>query len=88
MPIGPLSQRPHLDRAADARGRNPRRQLDRRVEVVGLEEQVAPERLLGLDEGAVGGQRLAVETRTVVAVSGGCIRTSEGVTPGVSLIDW
>ena len=37
-----------------------RGELDRRVEVVGLEEAVAAERLLRLDERAVGGQRLAV----------------------------
>ena len=35
-------------------------ELDRGVEVVGLEEQVAADRLLGLDERAVGGQRPAV----------------------------
>ena len=59
----PLHDRAHLDRAAHARGRDPRRQLDGRVEVVGLEDQVAAERLLGLDERAVGGQRLAVLRR-------------------------
>ena len=37
-----------------------RRELDRGVEVVGLEEQVAAERLLDRDERPVGGQRLAV----------------------------
>ena len=33
----PLHQRPHLDRAAHARGRDPRGELDRRVEIVGLD---------------------------------------------------
>ena len=52
--------RAHLDRAAHAAAGILRGELDRRVEVVGLEEQVAAERLLHLDERAVGGQRLAV----------------------------
>ena len=38
----------------------PRRHLDRGVEIVGLEEEVAAEGLLGLDERAVGGEGLAV----------------------------
>jgi hypothetical protein len=42
----------HLDRATQACRRDPRGQLDRRVEVVGLEQQVAADRLLDLDEGA------------------------------------
>ena len=55
----PLRDRTDLDRAAHAGGGDPRRHLDRRVEVVGLDDAVAVERLLGLDERAVGGQRLA-----------------------------
>ena len=39
---------------------NARGELDRGVEVVGLEEEVAAQRLLDGDERAVGGQRLAV----------------------------
>src|SRR6266487_2134337 len=56
----PLHEWAHLDRAAHARRRDPRGQFDRAVEVVGLEEEVAAERLLGGDERAIGGQRLAV----------------------------
>ena len=57
-----------------------RRQLDRRVEVVGLEEAVAADGLLDLDERAVGGQGLAVlRPARSCAVSGGCI-CSPGVT--------
>ena len=68
----PLHDRPHLDRAAHAGRRDARRELDRGVEVVGLEEQVAAERLLDGDERPVGRQRLArPRPRTVVAVSGG-----------------
>ena len=52
-------------------------ELDRGVEVVGLEEEVAAEGLLDGDERPVRGQRRAVLHRTVVAVSGGCIWTRE-----------
>ena len=54
---------PDLDRAAQPRGRDRRGDRDRRVEVVGLEDEVAAERLLGLDVRAVGGERLAVLRR-------------------------
>ena len=83
----PLHQRAHLDRAAHPGRRDPRGQLDRRVEVVGLEEQVAAERLLGLDERAVGGQRLAVLHPHGRRRLRPAIRTP-GVTPGVSLMPW
>ena len=33
----PLHQRPHLDRAAHPRGRDPRRELERRIEIVHLD---------------------------------------------------
>ena len=45
--------RPHLDRAAHPRGRDPRGELERRVEVVGLDEEVAAEVLLRVDERTV-----------------------------------
>ena len=73
--------RTHLDRAAHPRRRDPRGELDRRVEVVGLEQVVAAEGLLGLRERPVGRQRLPSSTRTVVAVSAGC-SWSPPVTPG------
>ena len=44
--------RADLDRAAHARRRDPRGELDRGVEVVGLEEAVAADRLLDLGERA------------------------------------
>ncbi len=55
-----LDRRPDLDRAAEPRGGNARRELDRRVEVVGLEDEVAAERLLDGDERAVRRQGLPV----------------------------
>ena len=56
----PLGHRAHLDCAAHAGRRHARGELDRGVEVVGLVEEVAAERLLDGDERAVGRQRLAV----------------------------
>jgi len=55
-----LHDRPHLDRAAHARGRDACGKLDRGVEVVGLEQEVAADRLLELNERTVGSERLAV----------------------------
>ena len=62
-----LDQRRTAPRAAAPRpqppepgGRDPRRELERRVEVVGLEQVEAAEDLLGVRERAVGDQRLAV----------------------------
>ena len=66
-----LHQRPDLDRAAQAGGRDPRRQLDRGVEVVGLEQVVAAERLLRLGERPSVVSVLPSSTRTVVAVVAG-----------------
>ena len=69
------------------RRRDAGRQLDRGVEVVRLEHEVAAERLLDRDEGPVGGQRLAV----LDANRRGGLRSVEpcpGVTPGVWLIAW
>ena len=77
----PLHQRPHLDRAAHPRRRDPRGDLDRRVEVVGLDQEEAAQVLLRVDERAVGEQRLPSCTRTVVAVSTGC-SCSPPMTPG------
>ena len=54
------TDRTDLDRAAHAGRGDARGHLDRRVEVVGLEDEAAAEGLLDLDERAVGGQRLAV----------------------------
>src|SRR6187401_2656719 len=56
----PLDQRPHLDRAAHPRRRHPRGDVERRVEVVGLDEAEAAHVLLCVDERAVGEERLAV----------------------------
>ena len=64
IPEDPLDQRsttgrtsiaPPMPRSRDAGG-----QLDRSVEVAGLEQVVATERLLGLDERPVGRQRPAI----------------------------
>ena len=67
------------------RRRDPRGQLDRGVEVVGLEDEVAADRLLRLGERAVGDQRLAV-----LHAHGrrrlGRRSSTPGVTPGVWLI--
>src|SRR5262245_19919799 len=49
-----LQKRAHLD-AAEPTGRNLRGDLDRVVEVARLDEDEAPELLLRLDEGAIGG---------------------------------
>src|SRR5215218_4378439 len=49
-----------LDGATQAGRWDPRGQLDRRIQIVGLQDSVAADRLLDLDERAVGGQRLAV----------------------------
>ena len=54
-----VPDRPDLDRAVPG-GRDPRRELDRLVEVAGLDEVEAAEGLLGLGERAVGRDRLAV----------------------------
>jgi hypothetical protein len=62
-----------------------RGELDRRVEVVCLEDEVAAQRLLDGDERPSVVRVFPSSTRTVVAVSGGCIWTP-GLTPGVSLI--
>ena len=56
----PLHQRPHLDRAAHPRGRDPRGELERRIEVVRLDHEVAAQVLLRVDERPVREQRLAV----------------------------
>ena len=74
--------------AAHAGGRDLRRQLDRGVEVVGLEEEVAAKRLLGLDEGPVGGQRLAVLRPAPWSPSQAAASGRPDSTPGVSLIAW
>src|SRR5690606_24080754 len=50
--------RPHFD-AADTRWRDPRREMDRLVEVCGLDHVEAGKLLLGLGEGAVGDRHLA-----------------------------
>jgi hypothetical protein len=50
----PLHDRAQFDRSPEAGGRDPRRELDRGVEVVGLVDEVAVERFLALDERAVG----------------------------------
>src|SRR6266498_5422327 len=55
-----LHDRAHLHRTAHARRRNARCEVDRGVEVGGLEREPAAERLLDGDERPVGGQRLAV----------------------------
>ena len=68
----PLHQRAHLDRAAHPRGWYPCRDLERCVEISHIDEDEAADMLLRIDEGTVGEQRLAVSTRTVVAVSIGC----------------
>jgi len=47
------------DRAPHPRRRDARGQFDRSIEVVGLEQEVAAERFLGLDERTVGCQNLA-----------------------------
>src|ERR671923_38266 len=49
----------NLDGAARSRRRDPRREGHRLVEVVGLDQVVAAELLLGLDKRPVGGQGLA-----------------------------
>src|SRR5262249_17895138 len=49
-----------LDRAAEAGGRDPGGELDRRVEVGRLVDEEAAERFLGRDERTVGRERLAV----------------------------
>src|SRR6516164_11292941 len=46
--------RPYLHRAADPGGRDPRRELGRLIQVVGLDEVEAGEDLLGVRERAVG----------------------------------
>ena len=68
-------------------GRNARRELDRRVEVVSVEEEVAAECSLTATKGPSVVSVLPSWTRTVVAISAGCIQTP-GVTPGVWLIAW
>ena len=78
---------PHLDGAAEARRRDPRGELDRGVEVVGLEQEVAADGFLDLDERAVGGERLAI----LHANGGRRLGESQpipGVTPGVWLMAW
>src|SRR5215218_8426485 len=52
-------ERPHLDRHLDGTG-DPRRPTERGIQVLGLDDVEATEVLLGLHEGAVGGQHLAV----------------------------
>ena len=56
----PLHQRPHLDRAAHPRGRDPRGDLERRIEIVRLDHDEAADVLLRVDERTVGEQRLSV----------------------------
>ena len=56
----PLDQRPHLDGAAHPGRRNPRGDVERHVEVVGLDEEEAAHVLLRVDERAVGEERLTV----------------------------
>src|SRR2546427_12465852 len=56
---GGLPDRPHLD-AAPLRRRNPRRDLDRVVQILGVDEVEPAQLLLGLGVGAVGGGQLAV----------------------------
>jgi hypothetical protein len=51
---------PDLHRAADPGSRDPRRELGRLVQVVGLDQVEAGEDLLGVRERAVGDQRLPV----------------------------
>src|SRR5688572_3420240 len=57
--LGEVHHRPHLDRA-EPRRRNARRDLDRLVQVLGLDEVVAAQLLLRLGERAIGGRRLPV----------------------------
>jgi hypothetical protein len=82
----PVARRAYLDRAAEASAWDPRRQRDRAVEVVGLEQQVAADLLLHLGERAVGDERVAVlrvlHARGRGAVPGGCC-CRPGLTPGV-----
>jgi hypothetical protein len=56
----PLHERPYLDSAAHSRGRNPRGDLERSVEIVGVDNHVAAEVFLRLDERTVGEKRLSV----------------------------
>ena len=65
-----LHHRADLDRAAQARSRDPLGDLERRVDVVDVEHVEAAEHLLGLGERPVGGQRLAV----ALAQGGGHLR--------------
>ena len=64
--------------------RDPRGQLDRGVEVVGLEQEVAADRLLDLGERAVGGQRLAVLHAHRGRRLEGADSSRPRLTPGVS----
>ena len=82
----PLRDRAHLDRAAEARRRDARGELDRGVEVVGLEQQVAAERLLDRDERPVGRQRPAVLARGRWSRSRAARSCRPGLTPG-GLVD-
>ena len=66
-----LHHRPDLDGPAAPRGRDPRRDLECGVQVVGLEQVVAAELLLGLEEGPSVVTVLPPCTRTVVAVPAG-----------------
>jgi hypothetical protein len=56
----PLHQGTHLDGAAHTRGRNPRGDLERRVEIVDVDQVVAAEVFLRLDKRTVGEKRLSV----------------------------
>src|SRR5664280_161559 len=76
----PLHDRADFDRTAKTGCGDPCSQLDGSVEVVGLVDEVAVQRFLGVDERPVRGDRVAV-----VAVSGGC-NPFPGVTPGLTLM--
>src|SRR5439155_7571013 len=56
---GGLPDRPHLDAAPLGR-RNPRRDLKRVVQILGVDEVEAAQLLFGLGVGTVGGGQLAV----------------------------
>ena len=66
-----LHDRPDFD-GARARRRNPRRDLDGFVQVVGVDQVVAAQLFLGFREGAVGGRDLALPDADGRRRLGGC----------------
>ena len=79
-----LEERPDFDGASHLGCRDPGRELDRRVECVGLVEQVAGEGVVDTGERAVGSDRLPVRDAYRDRPVRG-LKLRAGVTPGVSV---